>query len=237
MKPTNFVFLATVLAAGAALAAAPGCGGSDSTTGTGGSTSTTTTTTTTTTTGDGGGGGTGTGGSMMPAPPKLGAQIDRFGRPAINTAANHAFDGDAAAAGAAKDAWNANADPSTWASYTAEVAGNLAIVDSLDTVCGNQAFAGPMPVAGRYDTLASVLADDRVWVKTDAATCTVYLAVEANATGFVPNGDCGGRKLDFDVIDESYSLLAIGKIAGVDDGVAADADTKGEAFPYLAAPH
>ena len=32
-----------------------------------------------------------------PAPPALGAQIERMGRPAINTALNHTFDGDAVA--------------------------------------------------------------------------------------------------------------------------------------------
>lgn len=240
MKRTNFFFYATVVAASASLAAAQGCS-SDSTTstGTGGTTSTTTTTTTgTTTTGTGGDTTTtGTGGTMIPAPPALGVQIDRFGRPAINTATNHTFDLDMAAKNTAKDVWNANSDPATWKNYTKDVAASVAVIDSLDTVCGNQAFAGPMPVAGRYDTLAGVLADDRLWLKTDAAGNSVYLAVEANATGFVPNGDGGGRKLDFDVIDESYSLLAIGKISGVGDGVAADADTKGEAFPYLAAPH
>lgn len=235
MKHTN-LFFATIVAAGGLLVASQGCSSDATTTGSGGSTgSTTATTSTTVTTGDMT--TTGTGGDMTPPPPKLGTQIDRFGRPAINTAANHTFELDAAKKNAAKDAWNANGDPATWAAYTADVAASIAVIDSLDTVCGNQVFAAPAAAAGRYNTLAGVLADDRIWLKTDAASNNVYLAVEANATNLIPNMDGGGRKLDFDVIDASYSLLAIGKVSGVGDGVDADADTKGEAFPYLAAPH
>ena len=114
---------------------------------------------------------------------------------------------------------------------------NLAILDSLDTVCGNQLLAGATPVAGRYGTLSGALADDRQYLKTDATTCSQYLAVELNATAVKANTDCGGRKLDYDVIDTSYSAFAIGAISGVGDGVAADLDTKGTTFPYLTAPH
>jgi hypothetical protein len=172
-----------------------------------------------------------------PTPPKLGAQIDRFGRPAINTALNHTFDVDPAK-GMGKDAYNKESDPTKWAALSgAEFSKNLAILDGLDTVCGNQLLAGPMPVAGRYTTLAGALSNDRVFLDTSAAACTTYLAVEANATGLMPNMDCGGRKLDYDVIDASYSALAAGAFSGVGDGIAADADTKGTAFPYLTAPH
>ncbi len=173
----------------------------------------------------------------IPPPPTLGAQIDRFGRPAVNTALNHAFDA-TAAAGTAKDAYNASSAPGSWASsFAAEMAKNLAILDSLDTVCGNQLLAGATPVAGRYGTLSGALADDRQYLKTDATTCSQYLAVELNATAVKANTDCGGRKLDYDVIDTSYSAFAIGAISGVGDGVAADLDTKGTTFPYLTAPH
>jgi hypothetical protein len=184
----------------------------------------------------------GTGGSggmpVIPPAPILGAQIDRMGRPAINTALNHVFDSNLATQGAAKDAYNQNADSTTWpASSGAEFAANLAILDCLDTKCGNQLLAGPMPVAGRYNTLAGALSDDRLYVNTAGATCTTYLAVEANATGILTNMDCGGRKLDYDVIDVTYSALAVGALSGVGDGVLADADTKGTIFPYVALPH
>ncbi len=195
----------------------------------------------TTGTADGGTTGTADAGTdttvAPPAPPVLGAQIDRFGRPAINTALNHPFDPDATAKGTAKDAYNADADPTKWAAaYGAEFAKNLAILDSLDTVCGNQLLAKKEVVADRYATLAGLMADDRLNVNTASGTCTVYLAVEANFIGVV-NTDCGGRALSYDPIDASYSALAVGSLSGVGDGIDADADTKGTTFPYLAAPH
>jgi hypothetical protein len=229
-------FLATSLIAVAAL---QGC--SDDPANTGGSGSTTTTTTTT------GGGGEGTtttsstgtgGGSNNPAAPALGTQIDRFGRPAINTALNHTFAADAAATGKAKDAYNQDGDSSKWSANAVEFSKNLGIFDSLDTKCGNQLLAAMPLDAKRYNTLAGALSNDRLFVDTAAATCTTYLSVEAKATGLAPTTDCGGRKLEYDVIDSTYSALAAGSLTIVaGDGVAADADTKGEVFPYLAAPH
>ena len=176
MKRSNLFLVTTLALATGALAAAQGCGGESttSTTGTGGSTSTTTASTTTGTGGDTTTTTTGTGGTMMPPPPpSLGAQIDRFGRPAINTATNHTFDVDPVTKNAAKDTWNQQADQTKWQNYAADVAASLAVIDSLDTVCGNQLLAGPNPVAGRYATLAGVLADDRIWVRTDSASCGV----------------------------------------------------------------
>jgi hypothetical protein len=187
----------------------------------------------------------GDGGS--PPPPTLGAQIDRFGRPAINTALNHSFDPSAAAAGTAKDTYNADTMESTWvASYKAEFAKNLAILDSLDTICGNQLFATPDAGAGRYDTFASVLANDRMWVNTAATNCSQYFGVELVATGVLaadagpdggPTNECGGRKLTYDVIQTTYSAAALGAISGFGSGVNAVASkTNGTTFPYLAPP-
>lgn len=184
--------------------------------------------------GSGGGSGGSGGGANFPPPPALGPQIDRMGRPAINTALNNTFEPDDATKDAAKDAWNTAARAS-WNTYSGEVAKNLAILDSLDANCGNQFLAGDMPVAGRYDTLAGVLADDRLWVNLNSDSCDIYLAVEANATGAQANNDCGGRRLSDDVIERSYSLLAAGALTGIDDTIAADPiKTGGETFPYLA---
>lgn len=97
---------------------------------------------------------------LPPAPPALGNQIDRLGRPAVNTALNHVFDGTngvpSGSALAAKDEYNTNGAMGTWmSSYVREFALNLAILDALDTgVCGNgicEALAG--------ETLASCAAD------------------------------------------------------------------------------
>lgn len=225
----------------AALAFTAGC--DDDTDGSGGASSTTGASMTTTTTGS----MTTTGSNMSstssgmsdPPPPALGAQIDRFGRPAINTALNHTFDIDDAAKGAAKDQWNGNGTLGNWVTtFSPEVQKNLAIIDSLDTNCGNQLGAGMPPAApGRYKFLADVLSMDRLWVNTAATSSNVYLAVEANALMIVPNMDGGGRSLPMDVIDISYSVLAAGALMGVGDGVSPDADTQGQDFPYLANPH
>jgi hypothetical protein len=194
----------------------------------------------------GGTGGAG-GGGGFPAPPALGAQIERMGRPAINTALNKVFEGDDAVKGAAKDAWN-EAGEAEFASFAGEVRGNLAILDSLDTVCGNQLLAcgatpcdNTAPDPTRYTALAGILADDKLWVNL-AGVCGVvtqtdgYLGVEANAIG-VGNNDCGGRRLPADVIETSYSVLAAGVLEGVDDDITADATkTGGTTFPYLAPP-
>jgi hypothetical protein len=219
-----------LLAATAATALFMGCDGETGTTSTGTPTGSSSSTS--------GGGESTTGGGGGSAPnlgdmPTYGVQVDRFGRPAINTALNHTFDADPAKAGTAKDAWNADAAQTEWVkNYKAEVAGNLAILDSLDTVCGNQALAGPMAMAGRYDTLAGVLADDRQWLNSDNLACNKYLAVE---TGVM--NDCGGRALNYDVVDTSYTLLATGDPAkGVTDGIPVPNYATGKTFPYLAAP-
>jgi hypothetical protein len=187
--------------------------------------------------------------AVFPAPPTLGIEIDRFGRPAVNTALDHTFDNsDGGAKGAAKDAYNANSDAGSWvAAYTAEFEKNLAIYDSLDTTadasgCGNQIFASPAADAGpsRYSKLASVLADDRMWINTGSANCTQYLGVELVATGVLkaadggPADQCGGRTPGEDVIDTTYSAVAAGALSGVTDGVSANvAKTTVTSFPYF----
>lgn len=179
-----------------------------------------------------------------PPVPTLGAQIDRMGRPAVNTALNHTFDPNAATTDPAKDGWNSNKDPQSWKSaFTGEVAGNLAVYDGLDTVCGNQAAAsadaGSTTNILKYGALAGVLADDRLFLNTAGTTGDVYLAVELAATGIAPAvaTDRGGRTMPMDVIDVTYSALAIGDVKGVGDGIAADpAKTNGVTFPYLAPP-
>ena len=170
-----------------------------------------------------------------PLPPALGPQIDRMGRAGVNTALTDPFDLNTTMKGAVQDGYNAAATASQWgAAYGSRIAANLAILDSLDTVCGNQLLAGPAPVSGRYNTLASVLADDQIYVNSSSGTCSTYLAVEANAVG-ITNSDCGGRTPLVDTIDRTYSVLAIGALGGVTDGVASDADGAASltAFPFL----
>ncbi len=156
---------------------------------------------------------------VFPAAPKLGVQIDRMGRPAINTVGSKTF-GTPAARDVAETAYNAASDPATWvAMFKPDIAASLAVLDALDKPdnatpamagCGNQVAvpAATKHAAGAYDFLAGVLADDRLWVKLTAkGGCGLYLAVEANAL-MVTNDFCGGRTPTDDVIDESYSLLS-----------------------------
>ena len=166
-----------------------------------------------------------------------------IGRPAINTALNHGFDGDASAAGAAKDTYNADKNPAGWvAAYQPQFAINLAILDSLDLTpdgggCGNQPFAQDDAGANRYATLSTVLAGDTLWLNTAGTTCTTYLAVELNATGLLVNTDCGGRRISDDVIQTTYSVTSGVGLSGFGSGVSAiPAKTDGTTFPYLATP-
>jgi predicted small lipoprotein YifL len=169
-------------------------------------------------------------------PPALGAQIDRMGRPAINTALNNPFNGDATARNAAKDAYNSDDDPSTWAAtWSDDFRTSLAILDSLDTVCGNQ--LGADGADERYAFLAGVLADDQLYVNTASGMCGTYLGYEAEVLEIVEAGGCGGRTPNDDVIDRSYSVLAAGILTGVDDTITEDdAEHDPNVFPFLAAP-
>ncbi len=171
-----------------------------------------------------------------PTPPQLGTQIDRTGRPAISTALIQTFQADSDIKGMEKDFYN-SALPTSWNGFTEEIATNLAIYDALDIVCGNQILAGPDAVAGRYDTLASVLANDQLIVNSASGDCSQYLAVEADVTGLLENDLCGGRTPLMDVVDTTYSVVAIGDFSGVTDGIDSDTVTHSLVnFPFLADP-
>jgi hypothetical protein len=172
--------------------------------------------------------------------PALGPQIDRMGRPAINTALIGPFrdPGAGGARGALQDVYNGAALSGQWAErFAGEMASNLAIYDGLDRVCGNQLLAGDAAAAGRYGALAGLLADDQLYVNTASGTCQIYLGVEGNAVG-ITNTDCGGRTPLEDTIDVSYSVLAVGALSGVTDGIPKDADGTASLtdFPFYAEP-
>jgi hypothetical protein len=177
---------------------------------------------------DGGNNGTvdgGTGG--------LGPMIDRMGRPAVSTALIGTFRADEGSRNTIKDSYNV-APESQWQTlFKAEIASNLAIYDGLDKTCGNQFPSGGEQVPGRYDTLASVLADDKLYVNTPQSTCSAtsgYLAVETGLTT-----DCGGRVPTADVIDVSYGVLA-GEGTVVSDNVPEPGEVDMATFPFLGAP-
>jgi hypothetical protein len=203
-----------------------------------------------------------------PAPP-LGAQIDRMGRPAINTALNHVFDLDAAATGSAKDAYNADSAQGTWpTTYVGEFAKNLGIFDALDMGyacnagscagsasfqgCGNQVLYNGSPGGGgsagptSFATLATVLADDELYLDTSKGECKFFLAVEFGYVTTLGNTTCGGRAPSYDVVDYVYTAVSTG-ITGyttdgnytpaIGDGVGKHTDIDDTTFPFLGAPH
>ena len=143
-------------------------------------------------------------------------QIDRMGRPAINTALI-----DLLASTGKKDVYNRAVDPAGWAAaFTADFTANLTALDTLDGVSGNAV----LPPA----TLASVLVDDRLIINTSIASCNAYLAVELGVAG-----QCGGRTLARDVIDDTFGAV-VGP--GVSDFVNNDSTFLTD-FPFLAAPN
>ena len=188
-----------------------------------------------------------------PQPPLGTMQIDRMGRAGVNTALTDPFDiNPNKSEPMVKDAYNAPTDPTTWAaSFKLEIAGNLAILDALDGVCGNQLGADSTKPdnAGQYGFLAGVLADDRLYLNTASGTCGLYLGVEADATGLAKgNGDCGGRTPVEGTIQETYQLLVAGTpclkgteaVCAINDGIP-NVDAEGGAnattFPFLGNPN
>lgn len=179
MINNKFFFLGSILLAAGVVACGDdsdgaGGGGGEAATSTttttqsasSGSTSTTTSgSPTSTSTGQGGdpgeggaGGGTGgaggEGGSGPPAAPELGEQIERMGRPAINTATIDTFaylTGDeniiapstTEIRGASEDAYNeATVGSEEAAAFVPTQALQLTVLDSLDGVCGNVPLYG-----------------------------------------------------------------------------------------------
>lgn len=213
---------------------------------------------------------------MVPMPPAIGTMIDRMGRPAVNTALNGLLSTVAADTTTMKDNYNRASNAATWGSTVllagtpdktvqGEFMANLAILDLLDqgatgitaAGCGNQilynnTFAGGgTPQATSYQSLASVLADDQLYVDTSKKTCTQYLSLELQAAGGPTHTQCGGRAPSHDVVDVTYSMLAAG-VAGfsadgkltplITDGggatkVSSHGDINDAQFPFLGAPN
>ena len=109
--------------------------------------------------------------------------------------------------------------------------------------CGNGALFNN-PAGSFYTVLATVLADDELYLDTAKLTCNTYLSVEVDVIAGA-HSQCGGRTPSHDVIDSSYSLLASGAngFAGasftplVGDGVTVHADVSDSVFPFLGTPH
>jgi hypothetical protein len=169
----------------------------------------------------------------------LGTEIDRVGRPAINTALTDPFDtlnpNDAGiTVDAAKNLYNASFTgptgilnptfgPTGDGGFIPWIIGNLAVLDSLDGVCGNQAFCDPDAgsPAKDYGELATLLADDELYVDTTTflgdttSSGCGFLGAELEVSGYLsPTGmsasgeSCGGRLPTEDVMDIEINALA-----------------------------
>jgi len=170
-----------------------------------------------------------------PLPALPGAPIDRMGRALTGNALLGTL-AEEDIADQLKEAYN-RADPPGWSAFATEIARNLALYDSFDGIAGNQWLAdASVATPARYQRLARLLADDRLWVDSRRTTCREYLAVERAAFG-APNADCGGRTPNENVNAVFRSLLIRGTADTVDDGVDRDDhEHSTTAFPFLAAP-
>jgi len=167
-----------------------------------------------------------------------GKQIDRAARPLTG----NALLGTVAAkeiSDRMKEDYNAST-PQNSGHFVPEIAKGLALYDAFDGKCGNQLlFEQEAPAARRYEALAKVLADDRLWVNTESTLCTQLFAVELASLAGRPEAaiDCGGRTPLYGAANIYRSLLIDGTTTGATDGLERDEKKHSETeFPFLAAP-
>jgi hypothetical protein len=174
-----------------------------------------------------------------PMMPTLGVQIERTARPLIKNGLVGGPLAPDSVSNRRKESYNRVARTG-WAQFAANIEETLGLYDGFDGICGNQWLADPKANAiARYQPLAKVLADDRLWINSASTVCTQFLAVEltAFATPGALSGDCGGRTPNYDASNIFRSLLTNGTAVGVDDGLKRDDKVHSTTdFPFLAAP-
>lgn len=158
-------------------------------------------------------------------------QLDRMGRPLTTNALLATLD-PAEVANALKERYNLQT-PATADAFIPEIEKGLALYDGFDGVCGNQWLAGRRaPPDRRYQKLAKVMADDRLWINSKSGTCREFFAVELGK-----GNDCGGRSPLVDAVDVYRAVLVNGTTTGFEDGVDQDdREHSVDSFPFLAAP-
>jgi hypothetical protein len=167
-----------------------------------------------------------------------GRQLDRAGRPLTGNALLGTLASDDVS-NRLKEEYNA-ATPATSARFIPEIQKGLGLYDGFDGKCGNQLLANREAVPSmRYRALATLLADDRLWVNSASTVCTQLFAVElGNLAGqSALKDDCGGRTPNYNAVNVYRSLLVDGTTVSVDDGVEHDElEHSATVFPFLAAP-
>ena len=168
-----------------------------------------------------------------------GRQIDRMARPfVVNTLLGVAPFSTDDASGVRREEYNALL-PADSAQFATDLQKSLAFQDSLDGECGNQFLAEPHESPTRYAKLASVFADDRLWVNSASRVCTQFLAVEVASLSNqeMLSQDCGGRTPTYDTSNTWRSLLISGTLTGITDGLTRDEHSpSATVFPFLAPP-
>src|SRR5262249_4170304 len=129
----------------------------------------------------------------IPSRPSLGAPIERIGRPLTANALLAPLAPDEIS-DRRKEAYNGSA-PAEWPEVEVGIRHTLGLYDGFDGICGNQWLADTdnEPRLMRYHRLATLLADDRIWINSKSSVCTQYLAVELAAFGRSETlgADCG----------------------------------------------
>jgi len=165
-------------------------------------------------------------------------QIDREGRPLTGNALLGLLAPDTDS-DKLKEDYNA-ATPDTSAQFIPEIQKALGLYDAFDGHCGNQLLADKKTEPSmRYSAMATLLADDRLWVNSASGVCTQLFAVElASLAGRKDlRNDCGGRTPNYDAVNVYRSVLVDGTNTSVDDGVHSDEKVHSATeFPFLAAP-
>lgn len=165
-------------------------------------------------------------------------QINRVGRPLTKNALLGLLAPDSVG-DSLKEEWNA-ATPATSARFIPEIQKSLGLYDGFDGKCGNQLLANPEAAPSmRYRALATVLADDRLWVNSASTVCTQLFAVElaSLARQRALRRDCGGRTPNYNAANVWRSLLVNGTTIGIDDGLDHDErEHSSTVFPFLAPP-
>jgi Domain of unknown function (DUF4331) len=165
-------------------------------------------------------------------------QLNRVGRPLTKNALLGLFAPDEVG-DKLKEEWNI-AIPATSARFIPAIEKGLALYDGFDGKCGNQLLAKPNAVPSiRYRALATLLADDRLWVNSASSVCTQLMAVELSHLTHRSSwkSDCGGRTPNYNASNVWRSLLVNGTTVGFDDGLDHDDhEHSATVFPFLAPP-
>jgi hypothetical protein len=168
-----------------------------------------------------------------------GKRIDRMARPFVaNTLLGSAPFSTDDASGVRRQKYN-EALPEETGQFVADLQKSLAFQDSLDGRCGNQLLADPKETPLRYQALAKVFADDRLWVNAGSRVCKQFFAVEIAALDRQDTQakDCGGRAPTYDTSNAWRSLLIAGTTDTISDGLHEDEHPPSASlFPFLSPP-